>query len=356
MASASVCEAGPDIRTPLADARTGTVLDGRYRLEELVGEGGMGRVYRACDEVLERTVAVKIFPSAAVDDADRGRRAAEARLLAALSHPSLVTLYDAQASRDGTGYLVMEYVGGGALSDRIQRGPLTTRLVSEIAADMGEALHAVHSAGAVHRDVKPSNVLLHPAETGAAGRGRRMRATLADFGIAYLADGARVTTPGMAVGTAAYFSPEQARGMDPSPSCDVYALGLVLIEALTGRRAFPQTTPIEAVVARLHSAPEVPTAFGEAWTTLLTDMTAPDPADRPSAQQVADRARLLAQAPSEPSPASAEGAANRVYREPSPAAPIAPSAPTTRVRSRRRPTLAQLVVQGVGAAVLGLSR
>ncbi|MER7797999.1 protein kinase [Microbacterium sp. NPDC096154] len=291
MTSASVCEAVPGAVRSRARVDGGAsdaeLLGGRYRLEELVGRGGMGRVYRATDELLGRTVAIKLFPAAPRDDADLARRASETRLLAALSHPSLVTLFDADTAEDGSGYLVMEYVDGGTLADRIARGPLAPQQVAAVAADLAEALHAVHAAGIIHRDIKPPNVLMRASAQGP------YRATLADFGIAYLVDGARMTTPGMAVGTAAYFSPEQARGAEPSPASDIYAFGLVLIEALTGRRAFPQTTPIEAAIARLHTPPQVPAGFGYGWRSLLTAMTATDPAARPTALEVASRARSL---------------------------------------------------------------
>lgn len=279
-----------------------------------------------------------------------------------------MTLYDADTAPDGSGYLVMEYVDGGTLADRIALGPLAPHHVASIAADLGDALHVVHAAGVIHRDIKPSNVLLRATD------GRPFQATLADFGIAYLVDGARMTTPGMAVGTAAYFSPEQARGAQPSPESDIYALGLVLIEALTGRRAFPQTTPIEAAIARLHTPPEVPTAFGYGWRSLLTAMTATDPAVRPTAAQVAERARALraGEAPAEataampaapateavpatpagsPTPAPPTSAVHASDEAPTRVAPV----PALRRRDRRarRPLRSRLVAAGVGAAVVG---
>jgi tRNA A-37 threonylcarbamoyl transferase component Bud32 len=381
MTSGSICAADPGA-FPTADARPveaagEQLLGGRYRIEELVGQGGMARVYRATDELLDRVVAVKVFAAAAVDDADRFRRESETRVLASLSHPSLVTLYDASTAPDGSGYLVMEFVGGGTLADRIARGPLAPHHVASLAADLGEALQVVHAAGVIHRDIKPPNVLLR------AAHGRPFQATLADFGIAYLADAARMTTPGMAVGTAAYFSPEQARGAEPTPASDIYALGLVLIEALTGRRAFPQTTPIEAAVARLHTPPAVPSGFGYGWRSLLTAMTATDPLARPTAAEIAERARSLTTdearptaavpVPTEPAVPTAAAAA-----VPVPLAPVAPTAlaptpvlqsalsptevvptaamPDRRVRRRRarRALRARVATVGVGAAVVAL--
>jgi len=267
----------------------GEVLDGRYRLDELIGEGGMGSVWRASDDALGRTVAVKIFAPGFTDDSDAIRRESEKRLLASVSHPSLVTLFDAHLSADSRSYLVMEYIDGGTLADVISGGPTDTRDAASLAADLGEALHVIHGAGIIHRDVKPANILLRPPLTPQ----HTFRAVLADFGIAYLVDAARVTTPGTAIGTAAYISPEQVRGQAPTTASDIYSLGLVLLEALSGRRAFPQQTPIEAISVRLTSPPDVPGDWGHGWRSLLTEMTAIDPGERPTALEVSVRGRVL---------------------------------------------------------------
>ncbi len=279
-------------------ARPGDVLGGRYRLEELIGEGGMGSVWRATDRVLERTVAVKVFWAAGAEESDAARRESEKRLLAAVSHPSLVTLFDAHLSSDDLSYLVMEHVEGGTLSSLIAEGPVAPRDVASLATDLGDALHVVHRAGIIHRDVKPANILLRPALTPEYS----FRAVLADFGVAHVADAARVTAPGTAMGTAAYISPEQVRGHAPSPASDVYSLGLVLIEALSGLRAFPAQTPIEAISVRLSSAPRVPGHWGYGWRSLLTAMTALDPDERPTALEVSRRARELDRADFPPAP------------------------------------------------------
>ncbi|MGC5172644.1 serine/threonine-protein kinase [Micromonospora sp. DT81.3] len=272
-----------------SSAAVGELLDGRYRLEQLIGTGGMASVYRATDETLGRTVAIKAFHPGAAGSADVVRRESEKRLLASLSHPALVTLFDAHLSNDDGAYLVMEYVDGGTLEARIEQGPIAPIDVAALGADLGEALHVAHAAGIVHRDVKPSNVLLRPPLIS----DHSFRAILADFGIAYLVDTARVTTPGMAMGTAAYIAPEQVRGAEPTPASDIYSLGLVLIESLTGTRAFPQQSPHEAVAARLSMPPVIPGTFGYRWRSLLTAMTALDPQDRPTALEVAARARKL---------------------------------------------------------------
>ncbi len=261
---------------------TGEFLDGRYRLEERIGEGGMARVFRAEDTTLGRTVAVKILraPVDGLGEIERAR--SETTLLASLNHHALVTLFDAHVSDSDGSYLVMEYVEGITLRDRIARGPVEPVEAASLTVDIAEALHVAHSAGIVHRDIKPSNVLLWRSPIP----GREWRAKVADFGIAYLLDSSRVTTPGLLVGTAAYIAPEQARGAEPAPSADIYALGLVLIEALTGTRPYADAEGIGTVVARLMNPPEVPEWLDEGWRQLLRGMTATLPADRPTALEV----------------------------------------------------------------------
>ena len=271
----------------------GDVVAGRYRLDEFVGSGGMATVYRATDQRLGRTVAVKVFLQGAAGRGDEARRVSETRLLASLNHHALVTLHDAHLPEEGLAFLVMEYVDGGTLDARLRRGPLSPEDAAALGVELGEALHVVHSAGIIHRDVKPSNILLRAPLTP---RGT-VRPALADFGIAYLVDTTRLTTPGTAIGTAAYLAPEQVRGAPPTTASDIYSLGLVLIEALTGRRAFPQQTPMEAVVARLSMQPDIPTEVGFAWRSLLTTMTTTDPDQRPTAIGVAARLRLAGTAP-----------------------------------------------------------
>lgn len=270
-----------------AALESGRLLDGRYRLERLIGTGGMATVHLATDEVLGRQVAVKLFRPGTTDVAEGARTVSETRLLASLNHPSLVTLFDARVVSGEGSYLVMEHVDGPTLSQRIARSPLPASEVATMAVDLAEALHTVHAARVVHRDIKPSNVLLRPTILPH----QEYRAKLADFGIAYLIDSTRMTAPGSLMGTVAYLSPELVRGADPATPADVYALGLVLLEALTGRRAYPQTTTHESLMARLNSPPEIPGELGYRWKSLLTAMTASDPAQRPSALEVATTVR-----------------------------------------------------------------
>ncbi len=269
--------------------RTGELLGGRYTLADRIGEGGMAVVYRARDERLGRTVAVKIFRGAAGASEEMARNESETRLLASLNHHSLVTLFDAHLDSDGDAYLVMEYIDGPTLRSRIAQGSVEQSLVAAMARDLAEALHVVHQAGVVHRDIKPSNVLLRPPHM----QGGDYLATLADFGIAYLIDSTRITTPGALIGTAAYLSPEQVLGAPPAPASDIYSLGMVLVEALTGKRAFPQNVAAEVALARLTTSPEIPTEFGFGWTSLLSAMTARNADERPTALEVLLLARQL---------------------------------------------------------------
>lgn len=279
--------------TDLRDAGevgTGALLDARYRLLERIGTGGMARVYRAEDDALQRTVAIKVLREPVDEDGSVERALTETTLLASLNHHSLVTLFDARISRQGTSYLVMEYVDGMTLRDLVARGPVGPAELASLTVDIAEGLHIAHAAGVVHRDVKPSNVLLWKSPLP----GREWRAKVADFGIAYLLDSPRLTSPGMLIGTVAYIAPEQARGETPAPPADIYALGIMLIEALTGARPFADAEGIGSLIARLQSPPPIPDDLHPGWKGLLRGMTSTRPEDRPSALEVAVAAGRLA--------------------------------------------------------------
>ena len=316
---------------PLHQAPTAALLDGRYELGECIGEGGMAHVYRAEDVWLGRTVAVKLIrgDADAVDSPLRART--EMTLLASLDHPSLVKLLDGSVEQGRPQYLVMELVAGTNLAERINGGPLPPDLVAHVAAELASALHSVHQAGIVHRDLKPSNVLVESSPE----RGSRPHVKLADFGVAYLLDSTRVTTPGMVVGTAAYLAPEQVRGEAIAPSADIYALGLVLLEALTGERAFPNASGMGAVMARLVDSPNVPQWVGSAWAQLLSRMTATDPAHRPTALEVAEAAAGL---PTHIRPGSLP--TEPAVTQPSFLPPVEASPPTRRVPAPTGPAVA----------------
>ncbi|MFS0713675.1 serine/threonine-protein kinase [Microbacterium sp. 2P01SA-2] len=333
---------------------TEAMLDGRYLLGECVGQGGMARVHRAEDVLLGRTVAVKLLRPELEGASTSSRARSEMTVLASLNHPALVTLYDAQLAPGRAEYLVMEFVDGPTLAARLAGGPLPARQAAVLVADLAEALHVVHDAGIVHRDIKPSNVLMAPVPP----LGDRSGAKLADFGISVLVDAARLTQPGTVVGTAAYLAPEQLTGAPPAPPSDIYALGLVALEALTGRRGFPSAEGFGEALARLTVAPEIPDTLDPAWAALLRDMTAMDPDDRPSAAEVFAAARALAERPAAPAlpPVPAAVAA---ATPPATAAtttrvlPAAAPGQTTAVAARRRPSRARAgLVGGLAAAAL----
>ena len=269
----------------------GTVIGGRYTVESLLGRGGMAAVYRATDVPLGRSVAVKVFRIDSEGTAGLGRESSEIQLLASLNHHALVTLFDASVdSGDGgdQSYLVMELVEGPTLKERIDRGSIAELDVAQMLVDLAEALHVVHGNGVVHRDVKPANILLNPSAQSAI----EFRAKLSDFGIAYLIDSTRLTMPGTIIGTAAYLSPEQARGVAPGSPSDVYSLGLVTLEALTGERAF-EGSMIESLSARLVSDPVIAGTLSGEWRSLLGRMTDRTPEARPTALEVVEIARRI---------------------------------------------------------------
>ncbi|QQQ74364.1 protein kinase [Saccharothrix sp. 6-C] len=259
---------------------TGEVVDGRYALGNLYGSGGMAEVYRALDTRLDRKVAIKFFLGEAAGE-DRIRLDREAQVLDALRFPGLVEVYGTGSFR-GRPYFVMQPVDGGTLRRRM-RGAMAPEAVAAIGAQIAGVLAHVHANDVVHRDVKPSNILLDPT-----GR----RAYLADFGLALQGQVTRVTRSGILVGTAGYLAPEQVRGGDVLPAADVYALGLVLLECLTGRPEYPGGDT-EAALSRLHREPRIPVDLPDPWAAVLTAMTASDPAKRPSA---AECERLLTEA------------------------------------------------------------
>ena len=263
-----------------AELDVGTLIDGRYRVRELLGVGGMSRVYLAHDESLGREVALKVFSTPVGDGSDAHRRRDEVTLLAGLSHPSLVVLFDAALDSDPP-YLTMEYVVGETLAQRLHRGALPPQEAESLLIAVADALGFVHERGVVHRDVKPANILL-PAAATATGA----PAKLTDFGIARLVDSGRMTATGTVLGTAAYISPEQASGGVAGPPSDIYSLGLVLIELLTGAHPFPGTA-LESAAARLARPPELGAPVLAPYRSLLERMTAVAPADRPTAAEVA---------------------------------------------------------------------
>jgi eukaryotic-like serine/threonine-protein kinase len=333
-----------DATMSVVDDVIGSVVNGRYRVTGLIGRGGMASVYRAQDLELPREVALKLMPSGSASLEEMLRQRNEIATLASLNHPALVTLFDAGTERFSTEklavaertFLVMELVDGPNLRQLLAQS-LPHDQIAHIAADIAEALHYMHDKGIVHRDIKPANILLARSVLP----DRRFRAKLADLGIAKLIDSEHLTSAGIIVGSANYLSPEQARGGDVGPASDVYSLGLVLLEALTGHKAFPGTG-METVSARLAAQPAVPTSLGGGWVKLLTAMTALDPDLRPLPLEVARATEELLRA--NPTAGTAEPVATEVLTEaavpPSPTAPRPPSVPQRLGRTaRRRATL-----------------
>ncbi len=256
------------------------VLDDRYELGPLLGRGGMSDVFRAHDRQAGRDVAVKIFrPGVDLLDAGRRRRR-EVALVLSLQHPGLVSVLDADpgdaSDHDGPAYFVVELVEGQTLGRLIRSAPLAEPAVARVGARLCSTLAYIHARGIVHRDVKPANVLMAPDPGSVDGSSPK----LTDFGIARMVDSTRMTVEGFTVGTANYLSPEQVTGDRVGFASDVYSLGLVLVEALTGELAFPGHG-IEAAIARLHRDPEIPAS--PELAALLAAMTARDPARRPTA-------------------------------------------------------------------------
>ncbi|ADG75298.1 serine/threonine protein kinase [Cellulomonas flavigena DSM 20109] len=268
----------------------------RYVLGERLGEGGSAQVLRAVDTRLDRPVAIKLFRLADADSEQVRRYAQEARVLAELSHPSLVALLDVGADVvPGTGpvaFLVMELVEGRTLREIVADGPLDCATTADVGYQLAQGLAHAHRAGVVHRDVKPSNVLV--ADTIPAS-GRRDAPTLpvvlADFGIA----ASETAAPSDGRATASYQSPEQALGEQSGPASDVYSLGLVLLECLTGRRAYPGD-PLTSSLARLLHGPQIADDLDPDVAALLRAMTRTDATQRPTMVAVAAELRGLRRA------------------------------------------------------------
>lgn len=266
------------------EALAGTLYAGRYELQELIATGGTSVVYRARDAALGRAVAIKLVVHGPRDAAAPD----EAGLLAAVSHPSLVTLYDRVTPPDAPSGLVMQLVRGDDLRRRLQHGPLDPSAVAAIGRQIAEGLACLAAAGLVHQDVKPANILLQQ-EPDVHGR---PVALLADLGIAESTRDGRRASDAALVGTARYLSPEQAGGGAVGPASDVYSLGLVLCEALTGRQTYAGT-PEASASARLVRDPDIPASLPDGWRATLREMTRRDPARRLDARDVAARLAAL---------------------------------------------------------------
>ncbi len=273
---------------------------GRYELQELVGSGGTGSVRRAHDTLLDRPVAVKMLRGGGADETVRARMRAEAQLAGALHHPGIAQVYDYGEDTSGdepAPYIVMQYVEGTSLWQVLRdRRTLPAAEVMDIVAQVAAALEVAHDAGIVHRDLKPANMLLTPEG----------RVVLVDFGIARTRDADPLTVTGTIVGTVDYMSPEQTEGRSATHRSDLYSLGMVAYECLTGHKPFRRETDIATALAQLREeapalGPEVPAAVRE----LVEQLIAKDPESRPSgAAEVAARAAGLVSPTVDEEPAS----------------------------------------------------
>jgi hypothetical protein len=249
----------------------------RFRFGELLGVGATAEVYRAVERATGRQVAVKLLSRELMLLHGLPPRCGEDATAARLDHPGLVAVHETGHDR-GRFYLIMQLVDGDTLYQRLLGGPVPAPQVTAIGTSLADALSYIHGKGVIHRDLKPANILLD-------GRGRPF---LTDFGASRLVDATRITTTGAAIGTPAYMAPEQIRGEHVGPAADIYALGLVLLEAVTGRREYPGGL-VESAVSRLHRRPAVPDDLPEPLRTVLRAMTVDDPAARPTAADVRDR-------------------------------------------------------------------
>ncbi|MCF3133169.1 serine/threonine-protein kinase [Streptomyces olivochromogenes] len=258
------------------------LLADRYELQELLGRGAMGEVWRACDHLLGRPVAVKLLRAEEAADAERFHL--EAQIAARLNHPNVVAMYDFGSHHDQL-HLVMELVDGWNLTqERSLRGTLAPAEATAITAQAAAGLSAAHQQGVVHRDVKPANVMLATDRT----------VKITDFGIARFAEEAAsgLTATGKIIGTADYLAPERALGRPAQPASDVYSLGCVLYELLTGRPPFSEATSLAVAQQHVSATPAPPYRLRPGIPRSVSDyvlhMLAKDPAHRPTAEQAAD--------------------------------------------------------------------
>ncbi|WYB31852.1 protein kinase [Streptomyces sp. SM1P] len=257
----------------------GLVLAGRYRLGDVLGRGGMGKVWRAHDEVLHRTVAVKELTAGLyVAEADRlvlhARTQKEARAAARITHPGVVTVHDV-IEYDNRPWIVMQYVDGPSLADQAKEsGEVAPREAARIGLHVLSALRAAHGAGVLHRDVKPGNVLL----------ARDGQVLLTDFGIAAIEGDSTITRTGELVGSIDYLAPERVRGGDPGPASDLWSLGATLYTAVEGTSPFRRTSPISTMQAVVTEEPPAPVNAGPLGA-VITALLRKDPAERPTAAQ-----------------------------------------------------------------------
>ncbi|MFC8830765.1 serine/threonine-protein kinase [Streptomyces sp. NPDC057137] len=289
--------------TPMEpDPSVGRLLGGRYRLVSRLGHGGMGTVWLAHDEVVDRDVAVKEprvpeHLSEHERDTVHRRMRREASSAARIDHPAVVTMHDVVVE-DSKPWIVMELVRGQSLADRLQEGTLDPREAARIGLDVLNALNAAHEAGVLHRDVKPDNVLL----------GRADRVVLSDFGIAQVEGQQGLTETGAFVGSPEFISPERVLGQRPGPESDLWSLGVVLYAAVEGMSPYRRSNIPATLQAVLSAEPQMPARGSGAFGTVVMQLLRKDPAARPTAAEV----RAVLESVARPPQLSAE--ATRIYQ------------------------------------------
>jgi eukaryotic-like serine/threonine-protein kinase len=319
------------------------LVDNRYRLVRPLGSGGMADVFLAHDSILDRDVALKVMSTRyASDDEFVERFKREAQSAAALTHPNIVSIFDRGASEDGTYYIAMEYLSGGTLKDRIMRkGALPARTAAAVALQIAEALQVAHERGVIHRDIKPHNILI--TESGDV--------KVTDFGIARAASSSTMTRTGSILGTAHYISPEQAMGEHVGPSSDLYSLGVVLYEMLTGELPYDADTPLgiamKHVNGHLRQPKEVNPSVPAGINAITCRLLAKDPEHRyaSDAELIEDLERIAAGL--EPASATTEMIAVRPMPAATAPTRVAPPPPGSRNGKRRRPWPLVLILLGL---------
>jgi tRNA A-37 threonylcarbamoyl transferase component Bud32 len=323
-----------------------TIVNNRYSIVRILGSGGMARVYLAHDEVLDRDVALKVLREQFAEDeefVERFKR--EAQSAAALSHPNIVQVYDRGKAEDGASYIAMEYVPGGTLKERISRsGPLDPGVVLSIALQITEALQAAHERGVIHRDIKPHNVLLTPSGD----------AKVTDFGIARAVSATTISQRNMVLGTASYMSPEQAMGEPATPKSDLYSLGVVLYEMLTGELPYAAESPVAVSMKHLNEPlrppKEVNPRIPQGMNTVVVKLLAKDPKDRYA--DAAELAEDLRRTRDELVLIAAGGATGTTRVAPQATAPVSPAAAT---KSWRRTPWTLVTILGLLVLLSGVS-
>src|SRR5215208_1331161 len=324
------------------------LIDDRYEMRGLVGSGGMADVYLAHDEVLDRDIALKLLKARYAEDeefVERFRR--EAKSAAALTSPYIVPIFDRGETEDGTYYIAMEYLPGGSLKDRIRiRGALPPRTAVEVALQIAEALQAAHKRSVIHRDVKPDNVLYADSE----------HVKVVDFGIARAAEATTISHIGDILGSVKYMSPEQAAGEQVGPASDLYSLGVILYEMLTGAVPFPVDIPADVPVKHAEEPPPYPTEanpeVSEVMDAVVMRLLAKDPEGRyGSAAELIEELRQVRDGlpPVTPSPDEATTAASAT-----PSAPTLPQRTPGGIGPRQRRLPRILTALAAFVAVLGV--